>query len=173
MTCEPVLTPLLAGDDTLSILSLQRPLPAKSLVPGNTVDAVMNAITHIPVKVKVKIAQSCPTLCYPWTIWSLEFSRPEYWSGKPFHSPGDLPNPGIEPRSPALQADSLLSEKPKKTGVGSLSLLQQIFPTQESNWSLLHCRQILYQLSYQKSPKEGKRGFKKYLRICYTHGALG
>ena len=49
--------------------------------------------------------------------------------------PGDLPNPGIKPRSPALQADSLSSElpgKPKNTGVGSLSLLQRIFPTQES-----------------------------------------
>ena len=42
----------------------------------------------------------------PWTIQSIEFSRPEYWSGQPFSSPGDLPNPGIEPRSPALQADS-------------------------------------------------------------------
>ena len=42
--------------------------------------------------------------------------------------------------------------KPKNTGVGSLSLLQWIFPTQESNLYLLHCRQILYQLSYQRSP---------------------
>ena len=41
---------------------------------------------------------------------SVEFSRPEYWSGKPFPSPGDLPNPGIEPRSPALQVDSLPAE---------------------------------------------------------------
>ena len=38
------------------------------------------------------------------------FSRQEYWSGVPFPSPGDLPNPGIEPRSPALQADAVLSE---------------------------------------------------------------
>jgi len=76
----------------------------------------------------------------------MEFSRPEYWSGWPFPSPEDLPNPGIESRSPALQADSLPAEppgKPKNTGVGSLSLLQGNFPTQESNWSLLHCRQIL------------------------------
>ena len=43
---------------------------------------------------------------------SMKFSRQEYWSGLPFSSPGDLPNPGIEPRSPALQADSLLSEPP-------------------------------------------------------------
>ena len=82
----------------------------------------------------------------------MEFSRPEYWSGQPFPSTVDLPNPGIEPRSPTLQADSLPAESPgklKNTGVGSVSLLQQIFPIQESNWGLLHCRQILYQLSYQ------------------------
>ena len=68
---------------------------------------------------------------------------------------GDLPDPGIEPRSPALQADSFLAEppgKPKNTGVGSLSLLQGIFPTQESTQGLLCCRGILYQLSYQGSP---------------------
>ena len=86
---------------------------------------------------------------------SVEFSRPEYWSGWPFPSPGDLPNPGIEPRPPTLLADSLPAEpqqKPRNTGVGSLSLLQGIFPTQESNWGLLHCRQILYELSYQGIP---------------------
>ena len=91
----------------------------------------------------------------PWTIQSREFSRPEYWSGWPFPSSGDLSNPGIEPRSPALQVDSLPAEpqgKPKNTGVGSLSLLQWIFPTQESNQGFLRCRQILYQLSCQGSP---------------------
>ena len=69
--------------------------------------------------------------------------------------PGDLPNPEIEPRSPRLWADSLPSEppeKPKNAGVGSLSLLQGIFPTQESNQGLLHCRRILCQLSYRGSP---------------------
>ena len=79
----------------------------------------------------------------------------EYWSGLSCPRPGDLPNPGIEPRYPTLQADSLLSEppqKPKNTGVGSPSLLQGIFPTQEWNWGLLHGRQILYQLSYLGSP---------------------
>ena len=92
----------------------------------------------------------------PLPIQSMEFSRPEYWSGYPFPSPGDFPNPGIKPRSSALQADSLPAEpqgKPKNTGVGSLCLLQQIFPTQESNQGLLHCRRILYQLSYQGSLK--------------------
>ena len=61
----------------------------------------------------------------------MEFSRPEYWTGQPFPSPGDLPNPGIKPRSPTLQADSLPTEpqgKPKNTGVGGLSLLQWILP---------------------------------------------
>ena len=47
------------------------------------------------------------------------FSRQEHFSGLPCPSPGDLPNPGIEPKSPALQADSLLSEPPGKTVVGA------------------------------------------------------
>ena len=88
----------------------------------------------------------------------MEFSREEYCSGLPFPSPGDLPNPGIEPRSPALQADSLRSEpqgKPKNTGVGCHALLQGIFPTQESNRGLLHSRKILYQLSFQGSLGKG------------------
>ena len=67
----------------------------------------------------------------PWTVAyqappPMGFSNQEYWSGLPFPSPGDLPNPGIEPGSPTLQVDSLPAEpagKPKNTGVGSLSLL--------------------------------------------------
>jgi len=51
------------------------------------------------------------------------FSRQEYWSGLPFPSPGDLPNPGIGPRSPALQADSLLSEPPGKPLEGTNKIL--------------------------------------------------
>ena len=57
-----------------------------------------------------------------------------------------------QPRSPVLQVDSLPAEpqgKPKNTEVGSLSLLQEIFLTQESNRGLLHCRRINFQLSYQ------------------------
>ena len=62
----------------------------------------------------------------PWTIacqapLSMGFFRQECWSGLPCPPPGDLPNPGIEPRSPALQADSLLFEPPRKlknTGSG-------------------------------------------------------
>ena len=71
-----------------------------------------------------------------------------------FPSPRDRPNPGIEPRSPSLQVDSLSAEppgKPKDTGVGNLSLLQRIFPTQRLNTVLPHCRQILYSLCHQRS----------------------
>ena len=70
-------------------------------------------------------------------------------------TPGDLPSSGTELRSPELQVDSLLSEPPgmpMNTGVSSLSLLQGIFLTQESNWGCRHWRWILYQLSYQGSP---------------------
>ena len=57
----------------------------------------------------------------PWTVvyqasLSMGFSRQGYWSGLPFPSPGDLPDPGIVPRSPALQADALPSEPPGKQG---------------------------------------------------------
>ena len=83
----------------------------------------------------------------------MEFSRPEYWRGQTFLSPVDLPNPGIKPRSPTLQADSLPAEPQGEpnTGVGSLPLHQQIFPTQELNQVLLHCRRILYPLSHKGS----------------------
>ena len=60
----------------------------------------------------------------PWTVacqvpLSMEFSRPEYWGGLPFPCPGDLPNPAIKPKSPALQADSSLSEPPGKPQLSS------------------------------------------------------
>ena len=93
-------------------------------------------------------------LVTPWPVVlqaPVHRDSPEYWSGFPCPSPGDLRNPGIEPRSPTLQVDSLPSEpsgKLRNTGVGSLSLLQGIF---ESNWLLLHYIWILYQLSYQEA----------------------
>ena len=82
--------------------------------------------------IQQRLTQPCKQLCVraqllshvelfaaPWTVTgqaplSMEFSRQEYSSGQPFPFPGDLPNPGIEARSPALQADSLLSEPPGK-----------------------------------------------------------
>ena len=71
---------------------------------------------------------------------------------KPFPSPGDFPKTEIELRSPTLQVDSLPAEsqrKPKNTEVGSLSLLQGIFPTQELNQDLLHWQPDSLPLSHQ------------------------
>ena len=70
---------------------------------------------YFPAAAAAKSLQSCPTLCDPIdgsppVFPSLGFSRQEHWSGLPFPSPGDLPNPGIELGSPALQADSLPTE---------------------------------------------------------------
>ena len=136
------------------------------------------------VKVKVKSLSRVRLFATPWTVAyqappSMGFSRPEYWSGLPFPSPGDRPDPGIEPRSPTLEAGALPSEPPgnpcvkwtvspsvvsdsaipwtawnspgKNTGVGCHFLLQGIVPTQELNMGLLHCRQILYHLRHQGS----------------------
>ena len=63
------------------------------------------------MKVKVKLLSHVQLFATPWTVAyqappSMGFSRQEYWSGVPRPSPGDLPDPGIEPRSPALQADA-------------------------------------------------------------------
>ena len=71
------------------------------------------------VKRKVKSLSHVRLFVTPWTVAhqtspSMGFSRQAYWSGLPFPSPGDLPNPGIEPGSPALEADALTSEPPGK-----------------------------------------------------------
>ena len=71
------------------------------------------------VKVKVKSLSRVRLFVTPWTVayqapLSMGFSRQEYWSGLPFPSPGDLPDPGIKPRLPALEADALTSEPPGK-----------------------------------------------------------
>ena len=87
------------------------------------------------------VAESPSTLCDPRNCNPPDSSiRANFlgknWSGLLFCSPGDRPNPGTEARSPTLQADSLPSDpsgKPKNIGMGSLSLLQGLFPTQESN----------------------------------------
>ena len=94
--------------------------------------------------------QSCPTLCDPMDIdhrapRSMEFSRQEYWRGKPLLSPGGLFNSGIEPRSPELQADSLPSEPPGKPlelqryfSKFSLKYLEMIFPESQNLIKILH-----------------------------------
>ena len=99
-------------DPEIELASLASPALAGGFFPMN----------HLECPIKEAIVQllSCVQLFVtPWTVAyqdppSMEFSRPEYWSGLPFPSPGDLPDSGIELRSPALQADALLSEPPGK-----------------------------------------------------------
>ena len=115
-------------------------------------------VTHLSIAASIP-SESCSVMSNP--LWLHGLYSP--WNspgqntgvGSPSLLQGIFPNPGIEPRSPALQMRSLPAEPqgtPKNTGVGSLSLLQWIFLTQELTQDLLHCRQILYQLSYQASP---------------------
>ena len=98
------------------------------------------------------------------TVHGILQARTLEWVGSLSLLPGDLSNPGIEPKSPALQVDSLPAEpqgKPKNTGVGSLSLLQQIFPTQESNWRNRTALQV------DSLPTELIREAQDYLLIQY------
>ena len=74
---------------------------------------------YLTMKVKVKSLSRVQLFATLWTVAhqappSMGFSRQGYWRGLPFPSPGDLPDLGIEPRSPALQADALTSEPPKE-----------------------------------------------------------
>ena len=105
--------------------------------------------------VHAKSLQSCPTLRDPVVCSLPAWDSPGKKTRVGCHVllQGIFPTQGLNPG--LLQADSLPSEPPgklKNTGMGSLSLLQGIFLTQESNQGLLHCKQILYQLSYQGSP---------------------
>ena len=78
---------------------------------------ILNNVIILLKESESEVAQLIRLFASPWTVThqaspSMEFSRHEYWSGLPFPSPGDLPNPGIEAGSPALQADALPSEPP-------------------------------------------------------------
>ena len=73
---------------------------------GNEFENEVKSLSH------VRLFAISWTVVYQASL-SMEFSKQEYWSGLPFPSPGDLPDPGMEPRSPALQADALPSEPPE------------------------------------------------------------
>ena len=88
---------------------------------------VLHSLPSILTSWKVLVTQSCWTLANQCTValqapLSREFCRQGYWSGLPFPSPGDLPNSGFKPWSPALQADSLLSKPPGKPHLISYSI---------------------------------------------------
>ena len=111
-----------------------------------------NAASSVCLVAKLCLTFCNPMECRPPGSSAMGFSRKEYWSGLSCPLLEDLPSPWIKLRPSASQGDSLPSEppgKPKNTGVGSLSFLQGIFPTQELNQGLLHWRRILYQLSCQ------------------------
>jgi len=106
--------------------------------------------------VKVKVSQSCLTLCHPvdYIVHGILQARILEWVAVPFSRGSSQPRDQTQVSCIAGGFfTSWASRKPKNTGVGSLSLLQGIFPTQESNRGLLHCRWILYQLSYLGSLK--------------------
>ena len=90
------------------------------------------------MKVKVKSLSPVRLFATPLTVAyqappSIGFSRQEYWSGLPFPFPGDLPNPGIEPGSPTLEADALTSEPPGKPVVKkNVAVGEQMWPTREN-----------------------------------------
>ena len=116
---------------------------------------------------KVKVAQSCLTLCDPmdYIVHGILQARILEWVAFPFSRGSSQPRDPTQvsciagrffSSSPALQADSLPAElqgKPKNTGVGSLPLPQGIFLIQELNRGLLHCRWILHQLSHKGSTR--------------------
>ena len=104
---------------------LRASLPSPGIPPSPNIHVLtdVEALWTLSFKSLVGglVTKLCPTLVTPWTVacqapLSMGFSRQEYWSGLPFLSPGDLPDPGIELGSPALQADDLPTElwgKPK------------------------------------------------------------
>ena len=105
---------------------------------------MLSQLFHSPLRKKVKSLSRARLFGNPWTIAhqaapSIEFSSQEYWSGLPFPYPGDLPDPGIEPGSPTLQADALPSEpsgNPFVINSSSLTMLCQIqwFPVNEGQY---------------------------------------
>ena len=119
---------------------------------------------------KVKLLSGVQLFATPWTVAyqappSMEFSRQEYWSGLPFPSPGDLPDPGFEPGSPALQADALLSELPgKPQRVKNLPTMQETMEMQLDPWS----GKILWRSTGQPTPvflpgeSHGQRSLEGY-----------
>ena len=117
---------------------------------------------------KVKVAQLCATLWDPmdYIVHGILQARILEWVAFPFSRGSSQPRDRNQVSRVA--GNSLSAEpqgKPKSTGVGSLSLLQWIFPTQQLNWGLLHCRRIVYQLSYQGI-------LKNSISLLVSHGLI-
>ena len=113
------------------------------------------------------VIQSCLSLCDPMAVHGILQARILEWVTFPFSRGSSQPRDWTTVSHIASGFfTSWATGKSKNIGVGSLSLLQWIFPTQESNRGLLHCRQVLYQLSYQGSPEPSKHSSKLE---CYQY----
>ena len=127
----------------------QYSLPWESYLPCASPDSPLEVLWWM------KVAQSCLTLCDPmdYTVHGILQARILKWVAIPFSKGSSQPRNWTQ--VPCIAGGfftSWATREAKNTRVGSLSLLQWNFLTQESNWGLLHYRQILYQLSYQGSP---------------------
>ena len=112
----------------------------ESRLPGEiSITLDMQMTPPLWQKVKVKSLSRVRHSATPWTVAhqappSMGFSRQEYWSGLPLPSPGDLPDPGIEPRSPAFQADALNSEPPGTKWRGTKKPLDESERAEWKSW---------------------------------------
>ena len=144
--------PYIANGSFISFNSLLKSHPLKKACPRH-----LHSLNEW-----VKVAQSCPTLCDPknYTVHGILQVRILERVAVLFSRGSSQPRDRTQVSHPAGGFfTSWATGKPKNTGVGSLSLFQQIFPTQELNRGLLHCRWILHHLSYQESPL--------YSLLCY------
>ena len=103
--------------DTFTLLTW--PFGARKLKFDVQCICFFSVVLYVYIRSEVNSLSHVRLFATPWTVAyrappSVGFSRQEYWSGLPFPSPEDLPNPGIKPGSPALQADALPSEPPGK-----------------------------------------------------------
>ena len=121
----------------------------------------------------VLVAKPCPTFATPWAATcqaplTMGFSGQEYWSGLPFPSPGDLPDPGIKPRSPALQADSLPTELRGKPPHREISLCIRMSPP---SWASLPPHPHPTSLGHLWASSWSPRVMQQFpTSIYFTHG---
>ena len=157
---ESDMTSWLKNDNTWQIMPKKDMIKYYTYTLNNRIQICINfnlTVIEIYSCVHALLSESCSAMSnslWPHGLYSTWNSRGQNTPGKISFLQGIFPTQGSNPGLPALQADFLpaeLQEKPKNTRVGSLPLLQWIFLTQESNRGLLHCRQILYQPSYQGS----------------------
>ena len=128
---------------------------------------------------KVKSLSRVRLFATPWTVayqssLSMGCSRQEYWSGLPFPSPGDIPDPGIEPRSPTLEADALTSEPPGQENsrrTSSSALLTTLKPL--TVWITTNYGKFLKRWEYQTTSVHGilQAGILEWVAMSFSRGS--